>query len=82
MGDGGDGMASSSKGGRLSASRPVYFGVDEARKRVALKCTFCGLQGALIGCNVPSCQVNTHYACAIRDGWEFGDQPDAEGKVR
>ncbi|CAN0467969.1 unnamed protein product, partial [Laminaria digitata] len=51
--------------------KPVYYGVDEARKRVALKCTSCGSQGALIGCHVQSCQVNTHYACAIREGWKF-----------
>lgn len=64
-----------------TGGKAVYFGVDDARKRVALKCTSCGLQGALIGCHVSSCQVNTHYACAIREGWKFGDEPDVEGKV-
>ena len=58
----------------------VYFGVDEARKRVALKCTSCGLQGAVIGCHASSCQVNTHYACALKEGWEFGE-PNVNGKV-
>lgn len=76
------GSSSSRSGGRASGSKAVYFGVDEARKRMALKCTSCHTAGALIGCNVASCQVNTHYACAVREGWLFGDQPDAEGKVR
>ncbi|CAN0131795.1 unnamed protein product, partial [Ascophyllum nodosum] len=58
----------------------VYFGVDEARKRVALKCTSCGLQGAVIGCHASSCQVNTHYACALKEGWEFGE-PNVNGKI-
>ena len=81
---GGGAAGSSSPGGDAGGvveRNPVYYGVDEARKRVALKCTSCGHQGALIGCHVQSCQVNTHYACAIREGWKFGE-PDADGKVR
>ena len=58
----------------------MYYGVDEARKRVALKCTSCGKQGALIGCHVQSCSISTHFACARREGWRFGD-PDADGKL-
>lgn len=85
-GGGGGGAGSSSPGddavggGSEVERKPVYYGVDEARKRVALKCTSCSSQGALIGCHVQSCQVNTHYACAIREGWKFGE-PDADGKV-
>lgn len=78
--DGDDGGGG--RGGNKGGVKPVYYGVDEARKRVALKCTSCGLQGALIGCHVSSCQTNTHYACAMREGWQFGEQPDADGKVR
>lgn len=61
--------------------RPVYYGVDQARKRVALKCTSCGMQGALIGCHVQSCSITTHFTCARREGWKFGDEPDADGKL-
>lgn len=68
-------------GGGKSERKAEYYGVDAARKRVALKCTSCALQGALIGCHVSSCQVNTHFACAVREGWKFGE-PDADGKVR
>ncbi len=60
--------------------KPVYYGVDEARKRVAIRCTSCGKSGALIGCHVQSCSITTHFACARREGWKFGD-PDADGKV-
>lgn len=80
-GKGGSGSGDVFEGMNKGGSRAVYFGVDEARKRVALKCTSCTLQGALIGCHVSSCQVNTHYACAVREGWKFGDEPDADGKV-
>ncbi|CAN0407333.1 unnamed protein product, partial [Hapterophycus canaliculatus] len=43
----------------------------EARKRVALKCTSCGLHGALIRCHVQSCSITTHFGCARREGWKF-----------
>ncbi|CAM9872438.1 unnamed protein product, partial [Ectocarpus sp. 13 AM-2016] len=62
------------------SSKPVYYGVDEARKRVGLKCTSCGKQGALIPCHVQSCSVTTHYGCARREGWKFGGL-DSDGKI-
>lgn len=77
------GKGSAEGGGRACEAgkgKAVYYGVDEARKKVGLKCTSCGMLGAVIGCHVSSCQVNTHYACAVKEGWEFGE-PDAEGKV-
>lgn len=74
----GDGLAGG--GAAVTKPKPAYYGVDEARKRVALKCTSCGKQGALIGCHVQSCSISTHYACARREGWRFGD-PDADGKL-
>lgn len=76
----GSGNSSLAVAGVQRKPKPVYYGVDEARKRVALKCTSCEMQGALIGCHVQSCSISTHFACARREGWKFGE-PDADGKL-